>query len=478
MPRRYVAALVLALVAATLLCVLVPRGPATPPRGALASTAPRPETSIVTVPVELRLAELEAALDASIPRVLFQQTGAEVADGTLLDAEARRDGPITLRAARGALVSEVPVAVTAKAYSAKKAQQRAERGRDEPAGTRLSGRLVIQATTAYALGDEWDLRSTTTLTHAWTKKPTVAVGPIRVGVERIADQALAAQWPAIAAEIDARYAADPRLREGVERVWSLLATPRLVREEPATWWVGEPEALYATSPVVEGGVIRLVVGLAGRFAFVVGDPGPAPPLPPLPARMDPPGAGAFRLSLGVRLDWAALSEAAAAALVDTTWYGSAGTATIRGAELYPSRDRVVVALTYEADHAWRTDGTVYAAGRPVLDADTREVRFEDVSLGLRTWDDATATVGALAGRPLAQVLTEHLRFPFGDALDEARAILAGNLGDPTPRGDVPTGKVDSLDVVGLRLTDEAVVIDTVATGTLAVRLAPPAPAQP
>ncbi|MBW2256117.1 MAG: DUF4403 family protein [Deltaproteobacteria bacterium] len=446
-----------------------------PPRGAALQAPPEPRSSVIVVPVAIPLADLAASIESSVPQVLVDTRGQAIQNGFLVDVHAERTGPVRAMGRAGKLVFEVPIEVSALAYRKGRAEKRSARGKD-PTGPRVEAGLVVEMALDLALTDDWSLEPNTVMSHRWTEKPRLSLGPLHFGIEKLADRQLVPMWPDVAARVDARIREEDRFRVGIEQAWTRLGTPSLVGEAPTTWWMGTPQALYASAPVVGSDALELTVGIVGRFGLLVGSPGVAPPLPTLPPRRDPPADTGFHLELPVTLTWEELSQLASAAVAGQTWSlpgegARAGTVVLEAVELYPSGDRVVVAVAYSARSPVRdTAGTLHLAGRLVVDSERRVVTVEDFDYVVETWDRAVSSAAVLAASGVKEALQERLVFPFGAQLDTAREQADAGLSEVrTDQGALIRGHLEALEIRAVRLTDVGVVVDTVLSGELSMR---------
>ena len=150
--------------------------------------------------------------------------------------------------------------------------------------------------------------------------------------------------------------------------------------------------------------------------------------------------------------------------------GLEATLSANDIELYPSGDRVVAAVDYTVSHpGWTSDGRLYLAGEPILDSERQVFHVEDFDYVLDTWDRSIAGTAVLLHSGLRESVAERLHFPLGERLEAARAAANEGLrlGKPGKEpGTVVHGGLSTLALQGLRLTDEALVVDALATGSL------------
>jgi hypothetical protein len=239
-----------------------------------------------------------------------------------------------------------------------------------------------------------------------------------------------------------------------------------VSTDPPAWWVSEPARLMASNPAIDGDDVVVRVGVEARFALVVGATPPAAvKAPALPKRVAPKGAARFAISTPVLLAWEPLGGLASPKVVGQSWSVGGATVTATGIELYPSGDRAVVALTWTSQHAgWDADGTLYLAGRPELEERGKTLRIVDVEAVVDTWDSSISTPAALAQSALEEELAARLVFPIGEQLEAARAQAEDAL-QGRRKGVNVSGEVSAVELRGVRVTDEGLLVDTRVTGS-------------
>jgi hypothetical protein len=474
-----VVVLVLAGIVAVLWALQEPLPPvALPPRGAEGVALQPPELSVVSVPLALSLEALADGVEARVPPVVVDDQAVPTGDATLVDVLVRRTGEVAATGAEdGAVHLELPLSFEVRAYSARKASKRAAKGQGAPRGVGATGAMVLVVEQRLAIDEQWMLRSETTLSHRWIDTPRVELGPIKVGVRKLVDRKLAEKWPEVAAQLDERMAEQDRMRSQLERAWKELATPRPLGEPPTAWLVIEPEALFASDPGVRDGAWRMTVGLVGRVGTTTEPPAEVPP-GPLPPRGRPPeGVSGLRVAMPVTLGWEALTELARAELVGPEWPVhtaglQAATVQLHDLELYPSGTAVAAVLEYAVDHpGGTTAGTLALTATPRWDADARRLELAHFDYVLRTDDAMVARPNVLAEEAVEAAIQERLSFPLGARLDEARLRVNDALAEGrADAGRTVAGRIDTLAVRGLALTDEALVIEAVASGELAVEI--------
>lgn len=440
-------------------------GGAGPLRGAALHTPPQAALSTISIPLTIAHEDLTTSLEEKIPEVLVDKQGEEIREGWLADIKAIRPTPPVARGADGKLIVEVPIEVGVKVYRAKRAERRAAKEKDAPQGLGVSFSAVLEVSMDLDISDDWQLEAESEISHRWIEPPKLDVGPFKFNITKLVDKALAKKFEEIAQVVDERVREQDQLRLSIEKAWAKLGAQRQVNADPPTWITSEPEAIFASDLDVTEDTLQLTVGVSSRFTTVVGDPGAAPAARPLPPNSEPPERDGLNISVPVYLSWESLSAAANDKLADQSWELSGGTLTVTGVELYPSGNAVVVALSYRAETAWSTDGVLYLMGTPVIDNKARRVEVADFDYVLDTWDVAIAGTNALMESGIEEAVRSRLGYDFGPELDAARATANAQLSERDTEKGTLRCKLESIQIRGLYLTDEALVVDTRAKGT-------------
>lgn len=457
----------------------VPTAAEGPPRFAHPHERPAPAPSSLVLPLTIPLDDLAASVEQQVPEQVLQLEGEPVNEGWSADLDVRRPGPVVARGQEDRLVLDVPLRLNARAYRTRRAARRAEKGKDTD-GIGLDFDAILEVGSVLSIDEQWSLGSQTALEVRWNEVPTLDLGPLRIPIRKPVEKQLVDKLAEVAAGIDERLAERDPTRAAVERAWAELASPRPLSTDPPVWLVTTPQSLSMSDLVVHADRLELLVGYTGTVQTVLGDPGPAPAPAPLPARTEPPEARGYTLVLPVVLGWQALSDQATAAVRDQIWTlpgADAQTASLRltALELYPSGDLVALRADYVATHpGWTTDGRVFFTGRPTVDPEARTVVLADFTYVLDTWDSTVWSTNALVQSGLEDAVGERLVFPYGDRLDAVVDQANGRMaaGRTSEGGATTTGTVDAVDLLGLAITDAALVVDLRAVGTLAVEAAP------
>ena len=441
---------------------LAPVGTAPIRGGVPDSPAPPLEPSTVALEVAVPLSVLQARIAERIPDVLVDETGKEAKAGFRMDLRVSRTGVPTIAEAAGLLQITLPLTIDAKLYRGKRADRRAKRDKEAPRGMTVDAALALSVGLDLTVEDPWVLGGDATIRTVWTDDPVLQVGPVKVPVRKAIDKALAKKLPEIEQRVEARLRETSTLRTALTRAWTDLSTPRPLPE--GGWLHLSPTSLALGDLTVREGALRVPVGLAAQVRVVPEEPPGV--VAPLPDPGSPVDASGLRVAARVALAWEDLAERIGDRVVGTTVESAVGTLAIDEVRVYPSGGRVAVGLSVRAVALGATEtGWLWVLAHPALqEADLVLDALDFVVESQGSWAD-TANHSTLRAAALSAVGPE-LRIPTreltGDVLTKLRQ---------RKRERGPELTWSSLEVVGLRMTEAALVVDArvVGTATMVVR---------
>ena len=206
-------------------------------------------------------------------------------------------------------------------------------------------------------------------------------------------------------------------------------------------------------------------GLSGAVGG--GDPRAAEPTP-LPTRSAPPGEPGVALDVPVSLTFAAANQQLDRRLegqvvdVPLDVVGQSVPVTISAVEVYPSGERVAVALEFSADlpGAWfAVSGLVYMVGTPTLDAERNQLSIADLAYDSQTNVVLVDVAEWMLHDVIVRRVQSLLVFDFAGQLDGYRdqineALVEYQIDDAVRL----RGTIDDARVVALTVTDAAIVV--------------------
>lgn len=452
--------------------------PEPPPRGATTQVPPEfTSESSLSVPVFIDTAVIASIAEAKLPQLLMARTGVQAAPGVTADLRVHRLGAVTVTAHDGAIRLRVPVAADITARWRPQPWLRTAPWGRKPE-LRLHPTFIIEAELRIDVDADWNLATATEATLRWEQDPIVPVGPIGVPLSSLVGDQVHERFTETARTIDEQVRARVPLRRVVLDAWNATFQVLAIGARQDLWLALRPTGLYMGDIAVRDGKVVLDAGVRGRFRIVVGErPMPAEPTP-LPARSAPPDDPGIALELPVVITFAAanreLDEHTEGLTIDPQIPGIEATVTIDAIDVYPSGQRVAVALEFSADlrgQLFDVEGTMYLVGTPTLDPSRNELRISALAYDAQTNRALLDVAEWMLHAAILRELERRLVFRFADRLDRVRAEIDDRLADAQLSPALRLrGELTEVKVVALTITDTAVVALTRLRGAASIQV--------
>ena len=198
--------------------------------------------STLHVPIEIPVSEIARLVNKVVPDSLYRTRDMEVSGGLFgvrLDLDIFRNGEIETYTAFGSIFNRLPLAARGRV--------RIPPGVWRP----FESSFVINATTDLTVDEAWRTRSSTSAVMIWGEEPVITIAGIKVNLKGASEDVLSAELAKLTPEIDRIIEREVNLRGEVDKVWSDLTEPILVRDEPPMWLsivIGISPATLASPP--------------------------------------------------------------------------------------------------------------------------------------------------------------------------------------------------------------------------------------
>ncbi len=441
--------------------------PEPPPRGARAAGPVTFEReSSIHLPIAIDIGLIAAVAEQQLPIDLMVRDGIDAGNGVTADVKLRRAGKITAVAQGGKLGLRVPVeADIAARWRPTGLMRLAQRGRDQAITTHAA--FTIDAELGLHVDAHWQLATSTTATLRWDEDPLVQIGPMPVRLSAIAGDRIRQQFDAAIHTIDDTIRRRVPSHRLITQAWDAAFKTLPIGTGGDLWVALHPTGLFIGDVQARDGQVFLDAGIRGVFRVVVGDRPATADLTPLPAPSPPPSEPGLALDVALAISFEAANEQldrrvegqvieVPLKLVDRTV-----PVTIERVELYPSGERLAVAIEFSADlrgHLFDLRGQMYLLGTPTLDPTRRELTVADLDYDSRTDVALVDAAEWLLHDTILRAVQEHLVFPYTAPLADIRRQANETIADyQVARGVKLHGHFEEVRVQGLEVTDAAIV---------------------
>ena len=165
------------------------------------------------------------------------------------------------------------------------------------------------------------------------------------------------------------------------------------------------------------------------------------------------------------IDYRAASLAVAKALAHRKFTQAGKSVTVDTAFLTPAaRGRLALSITFSGD----AKGTLRFLGGPRYDAKRREVTVPDLDYDLATDNQLINTYAWLKSDDLRAMFRERAHVPVAEALERGKSLLLVGLNRKIGSAMTLSATVDSVEVRGLFVTRNGIVVRGIAAGQAGV----------
>jgi len=330
-------------------------------------------------------------------------------------------------------------------------------------------RITVELVTPLTISPDWHLdshaRIATLAPATSTDRDKCTVSIIHYDVtERVVGAARAAlrtHLPDIDRKID-----DVDLSDRFNEWWTLLNRP--IQLTDSVWLMLDPERLRL-GDVSQGATPRTFVVDAGLDAHprIVTGPQPRISAKPLPTLGRDTASNGFRVVIEGTIDYATASRSVAVALRGKSITEASRTVTVRDASISPlPRGQLALAITFDGD----ANGKLVFVGTPHYDRDAGELSVPNLDYDLTTDNTLISAYTWLKSDALRTLFRDKARIPVQPLLDAGKTLLSDGMNRKLGDAVSLSAKIDSVDVAGIYVTKQGIVVRAVAIGNAGMQV--------
>jgi len=320
-----------------------------------------------------------------------------------------------------------------------------------PFSAQTEGALNLFITVKPSIGRDWMIKTEAEVNFAWTKPPKLTVAGVQVGLQGESDKFLREAIRDNLYKIDDVINKEVKLRDIMQREWDNLVIP--VKVADSVYLHFDPRSVSASPLDITPKEVtfRACVETGISLSMGMGDIAPTrrKNLPPLEKYV--PTDELISLNVKALLNYDSLEQEAMKALSSVKIDMGIASVTVSSLRLMGSGESLIAAFELNARSS---TGTIYAAGEPYFDEDTRVLLIKNFELDERVREGLINKAAWLLRPILMNALNEKLRWELGSKIDEltgdARdAIASRELNDEFElKGTLKSVKFNELRVTG------------------------------
>jgi len=421
---------------------------------ALYASEPEEKRSVLHIPIELNISNLEQTLNEELQGVLFNDNSFE--DGDNMRIKATKLDKIGFKADNKAISFSLPLALVIQ-YNA-----------GILGILDAKGDITLDLKTEYKIQPDWSIVTKTEISgYRWLKRPVLQVGSINLPIGSLVDLVLNKTKKTIGREIDDVIKDYLGLNRVIQDTWDMMFQPLLVSPEYSAWLQFNPTTIGMTPVGIVNNALSTTIVIEAMPLVSIG---PRPEdketlqLPPLTFyNALAPG---IELYLNTSVNWEEAERIAKENIMGETYTSGKRKVTIQDLKLYGTKDSKVVINTRLSGSY---NGSIYLTGTPEFDQSTNKIKIKDLDFTLETRNFLAKGGAWLLRTTIKNRIQDNLNFFLKYNLEEMKNMLQSELNNyRLGAGLRIAGNINRLDIGQLRLGTSGLIIGLEIIGDMKV----------
>lgn len=415
-------------------------------------------TSVISMPLEITLKEIENQLNKSLNGLIYEDNNI---DDDKTEMKIWKTGIIKLIEKDGKIQSIIPLKIIAKYKYGTEFM-----GLNDTREINLSGKITLLSSVKLS---NWMMNTNSKIEDIqWNESPSILVAGKKVPITYIINPTLSIFKTKLAKKIDEAISQSCNFKPYVLDVLETIGIPIKTSPEYETWFKLLPIEVYVTDAVLKKNNVLMELGLKCNMQTVVGQE-PSKAIDKASISFKP----VTKIPTVTNASIAAISTYENASRVITKNFQgkefSSGSRkiTIQKVDLWLKDGKMIFALNMEGS----VDGTLYLSGIPNYNTITKEIYFEQMDYVLNSKSILTKTANWLLQGSILKKIQENCRYSVGDNLEEAKKSMLPYLNNFSPmKGVFVNGSLDEFYFEKVELTDKAIIAFIKASGKMRVNI--------
>lgn len=414
--------------------------------------------SYINVPVTIKLKDIESQTNKFLTGLIYEDSKIEDDD---IEMKIWKTAPVKINAEKGKIKTVLPL----------KAIVRYRLGTNKLGVDlydirefNLNGNITLVSQVGLS---NWKLNTATTFQSlTWNESPTTKIFGKEVAITYLINPTIKLFKPKIEKSIDEAIAKSMDFKPNVLDALEKIATPFEMSEAYQSWLRIVPVELYATDAELKNESISLKMGMKCNMETVVGQK-PATKFDRNKIVLKAVTAIPDRVTANIL----AISTYDDASKIITRNFAGQEFAsgsrkvTVKNVAIWHKNGKLIIAL----DMIGSVNGTIYLAGFPQYNGQTREIFFDQLDYALETKSTLLRTANWLAQGYILKKITESCRYSIQANLDEGRQNMLKYLKNYSPMpGVFVNGTIGDIAFQKIQLTNKAIVASVKVDGEVSV----------
>ena len=416
------------------------------------------KTSLVNMPLEISLKEIENQLNKTLVGEIFNDSNLED-DKT--EMKITKTAPIRLIEKEGKIQTILPMKIWSKFKYGTDFM-----GLNDTREINLNGTITMISDVKLS---NWKLATTSKIEDFnWSESPSILVAGKNVPITYIINPTLSIFKSKIAKKIDEAIENSCDFKPYVLAVLEKMSTPFLTSEQYQTWFKLTPVEVYVTDAQIVKSKINMDLGLKCSMQTIVGQK-PKTSFDKTVIQFK----AVTKIPVALTANVAAISTyESASKIISSNFKGkefASGSRKIvvQNVGLWQRDGKIIIALEMTGS----INGTIYLAGIPNYNVVTKEIYFDQMDYVLDTKGLLTRTANWLLQGVILKKIQENCRYSIKDNLEEGKKSLLPYLNNYSPmKGVFVNGTINDFEFEKVEITDKAIIAFITTSGKMNVKI--------
>lgn len=416
------------------------------------------KTSLISMPMEVSLKEVEYHLNKNVKGLIYADT---ILNDDKTEMKIWKTSDIKLAEKNGEIVSVIPLKIWARIKYGTEFM-----GLNDTREINLSGNITLSSKANFA---NWKLNTTSKIEDfEWSESPSILIAGKNVPITYIINPTLAIFKGKIAKMIDDAINKKCDFKPQVMQVLETLSTPFMANETYETWFKLVPNEMYSTNAVLSNSKITMNLGLKCQMQTLIGQkPKSGFDKTKIVSKAVAKIPSDFNASVAAVSTYESASRIMTKNFMGQEFGSGKRKITVQKVTLWYKDGKMIIAL----DILGSVNGTIYLAGIPKYNSETKEIYFEEMDYVLNTKGILTRTANWLLQGVILNKIKENCKYSIQPNLEEGKKNMLPFLSNYSPmKGVFVNGKLNDFVFEKMELTENGIVAFITSTGTMKITI--------
>lgn len=416
------------------------------------------KTSLISMPMEVSVKEIEHQVNKNLKGLIYNDS---ILNDDKTEMKIWKTNDIKLVEKNGEIISVIPLKIWAKFKYGTEFL-----GLNDTREINLNGTITLNSKANFA---NWKLNTTSKIEDfEWSESPSILVAGKNVPITYIINPTLSIFKGKVAKMIDEAINKSCDFKEQVYGVLETMSTPFLASETYETWFKMVPTELYSTNAVLKNAKVTMNLGLKCQMQTMVGQ---KPKTGFDKSKLISKAVGSipsdFNASIAAVSSYESASRIMTKNFMGQEFGSGKRKITVQKVDIWHKDGKMIIAL----DMLGSVNGTIYLAGVPKYNSETKEIYFDDLDYVLNTKGILTRTANWLLQGVILNKIKENCKYSIKPNLDEGKKNMLPYLTNYSPmKGVFVNGKLNDFVFEKIEMNNDGIVAFITSSGNMKITI--------